>query len=229
MYSITHEMALDLVKYYAEQLNTAERNKVLSPKREENWVIAKDGFVQLLVQMKFNGHNIEEILQQVGANIHNTYAYKKIEVYFDGGARGNHDVNQPNQSAIAFVVYADDTLIHSYSEYIGSELDVTLGNLRYVAPATVNVAEYYALIKALEYLIDNNLMAQETIFKSDSTCVVNQVNLVHATRAAHLLQLRDHAVTLLRHLPAYKLQHIPREQNQMVDTLVNEVIDGIIT
>jgi ribonuclease HI len=226
MYRVTYEMAMDLLKYYAEQLHVAERSKSLSPKHEERWVTINDKFINLITQMKLNeAKSSEEILEEIGNDILPRFTYKNITVYFDGASRGNHDVTEPNRAGIAFIVYADNREIYQYSEYIGATLHKTIGNFQYTSVATNNVAEYYALIKVLEYLIDNNLSAPEMVFKSDSTCVVNQVNLTNTTRAEHLLTLRNYAILLLKQFPDYSLVHVPRRYNQIVDDLVNKVLD----
>lgn len=217
-------MALDLARYYAEELDIAEQTKTLSPRHKEKWIVANDKFVYLLAQMKLQGNDIETILDQLGT-ARTPYNYKKIIVNLDGAARGNHDTSIENESGIAFVVYGDDEKVYEYSEYIGTRLETRIGNKDYSAMATSNVAEYYALIRALEYITEHNLIAPEVEFRSDSMCVVNQVNLRNATRASHLLPLRNYALRLLRQIPSYKLVHVRRGMNKEPDKLVNQVLN----
>lgn len=228
MYEVTYEMAVDLLKFYAEELHIAERNKTISPTHLETWTSTNNKFHCIVKQLIRNGDDVNSILKDIENDIL-TYNYNEILVMFDGAARGNHDINELNKSAIAYIVYADGKEIHRYSEYIGSHLDTMLGNRPYQSVATVNVCEYYGLIKSLEYLVENNIIAPKMIFRSDSECVVNQVNLVHATRSPHLLLLRNYALELLRNLPNYKIEHVKREYNKLTDKMVNVEIDNNIS
>jgi ribonuclease HI len=61
-----------------------------------------------------------------------------IEVYTDGGSRGN-----PGKAACAFVIFQDGKLLHEEFSYIGI--------------TTNNQAEYGGLLLALKYLVSNNI------------------------------------------------------------------------
>ena len=86
-----------------------------------------------------------------------------LTIYCDGGARGN-----PGPAGSAFVVTdAGGNVIHSEGEYLGE--------------ATNNVAEYRALVMALEWLTQRPAQGKQGDFekatiKLDSELVVKQTN-----------------------------------------------------
>jgi ribonuclease HI len=78
-----------------------------------------------------------------------------------------------------------------------------------------NLAEYHAVIEALEWIKEIEPTAEIEV-RTDSQLVVSQINGTLACRAAHLCQLRDKAALLLSETRA-KLTWIPREQNKHAD------------
>lgn len=145
----------------------------------------------------------------------------EIKIYCDGGARGN-----PGKAACAFVVYGD------------------AGNLRgkcgkYLGIATNNVAEYMAVVWALDWLkknlgikIELNKEERKRIsFYLDSELLVNQLNGVYKVKKESLRELLFRTRGLEANLGSlfsgvtisYYL--ISREQNSLADKLVNEVLD----
>jgi ribonuclease HI len=83
-----------------------------------------------------------------------------IEVYFDGLCQ---PVNPCGIACYAFVVKSDGKTIHS---------DYGLAAEPFSKDATNNVAEYMALVKALKWLLANNLNTGKVEIKSDSQLVV---------------------------------------------------------
>lgn len=224
IYTITHAMLMDLARAYAKQLNEAERFKTLSPSYEEKWVIARDNFVNILLQLSINGGDIEQIISEIESEMDLTFTYRKVEIKVDGAARNNHDVTEPNKAGFAFTIIADGVQLKSYAEYLGSHVTTDIHGFESI-PATNNVAEYIALIKSLEYLVEHHITAPEIKIYSDSEVVVNQMNFRNATRAPHLIALRDYAIGLTRNLPVLEILHVNREYNSEVDDMVNIAID----
>jgi ribonuclease HI len=229
-FTVSYDMAIDLLRTYVEKLHISERRMRLSGKKLETWAMINDRLADLLLQLKLNGYNIDEILSKVKQDLHLKFSHKQITVRIDGAARGNDNVNIPNQSGIAFIVIADGEVIARHAEYIGSHIELPrmLGEDEQspllVVPATNNVAEYLALIKALEFLIDNEITAPDILIMSDSETVVQQVNLTNATRAPHLLRLRNYILNLKRDFE-FRLVHVKGEENSEADALVNEAIN----
>ena len=81
--------------------------------------------------------------------------HKKLEIYTDGGARGN-----PGPAGIGVVIWNGNTLVGTYSKYIGE--------------ATNNQAEYEAVLLGLQQA--KRLKAEELDFYMDSELAVNQLH-----------------------------------------------------
>lgn len=133
-----------------------------------------------------------------------------MKIFTDGGARGN-----PGPAAAGFVV-KDET----------GKILVQKGD--YLGETTNNVAEYQAVIKALEWLKTNRRVIAERkridLFL-DSQLIVNQLNGLFKIKNAGLRNLIVEARQLEReiNLPIY-YQHIPRGKNREADFLVNQVL-----
>ena len=105
----------------------------------------------------------------------------KLIINCNGGARGN-----PGPAAAAFVVKLDEKEIHSESKYLGS--------------VTNNVAEYFAVIIALDWLIqDSRFPIPDSIhFILDSELIVRQINGVYKVKDIKLKKLHGHVAQLLK-------------------------------
>src|SRR3989440_2702917 len=99
-----------------------------------------------------------------------------ITVEFDGGSRGN-----PGPAGIGIVIRAQD----------GTPL-VTLG--RFIGRATNNVAEYKALIAALQEA--KRLGARRIIIRGDSELIVKQMRGEYRVKHPDMKVLYDHARAL---------------------------------
>src|SRR5512140_231152 len=96
-----------------------------------------------------------------------------ITLYFDGGSRGN-----PGPAGVGVVLRAED----------GTAL-VTLG--RFIGRATNNVAEYRALLLALEEA--KKLVAKKIIIRGDSELIIKQMRGEYRVKNADLRDLYDEA------------------------------------
>jgi ribonuclease HI len=124
-----------------------------------------------------------------------------LTLNFDGGSRGN-----PGPAGIGVVVSASD----------GTPL-VTLG--RFLGPATNNVAEYTALIVAMEEA--HKLGAKKIIIRGDSELIIKQMRGEYRVKNPDLKKLYDRAQTLLRKFAHAKLEHNLRDKNELADKLAN--------
>ena len=127
-------------------------------------------------------------------------------IYCDGGSRGN-----PGPAASAFVVTRDDVVIHSGSLYLGNE--------------TNNVAEYKAVILALDWIIINKI-TDDIIFNLDSQLIERQIN--------GLYKVKNENLKILNNIVKEKISKIKtsvkfvwgyRSNNKLADSLVNEELD----
>ncbi len=128
-----------------------------------------------------------------------------FNIYTDGGARGN-----PGPAAIGVVVKdKNNRVVCQFGRTIGK--------------ATNNVAEYQAVISALEWLITQP--RPEIInFFSDSTLVVHQLKGEWKIKQDHLKPLVREIHRLETGLVTIYTA-IPREQNFQADALVNQALD----
>src|SRR3954447_14735196 len=125
---------------------------------------------------------------------------------FDGGSRGN-----PGPAAIAAVLTtADGELIEERGETIGS--------------ATNNVAEYRALLLAIE--LARAAGAREVELIGDSELIVKQVRGEYRVKDANLKPLHAEVKSALGDLERWSIRHVRRERNAAADRLVNETLDG---
>ena len=144
---------------------------------------------------------------------------KGISVFTDGGARGN-----PGPAAAAFIVKdGDGNILHKDGKLIGN--------------TTNNVAEYSAVIEALNWLKDNLVIidhkpalpaGRSSIinFYLDSQLVVNQLTGKFKIKDVKLRRLVIIVKSLEKRLSqkiVYNL--IPREDNKIADTLINQTLD----
>ncbi len=134
-----------------------------------------------------------------------TTHYKKLEIFTDGGARGN-----PGPAGIGVVIWSGNTLVGTYSKYIGD--------------ATNNQAEYQAVIFGLEQA--KRLRAEEVEFYLDSDLAVNQLNRKFKIKNAELGSLFVRAWNMMIGFKRVHFSHVPREKNIEADKLVNKAIDA---
>jgi len=128
-----------------------------------------------------------------------------LTLHFDGGSRGN-----PGPAGIGVVVAAED----------GTPL-VTLG--RFIGRATNNVAEYRALITALEQA--KNLGAKRIIIRGDSELVVKQMRGEYKVKHPDMKVLFAEAQSLLGEFEHAKIEHNLRHKNELADRLANMAMD----
>ncbi len=134
-----------------------------------------------------------------------------LTIHTDGGARGN-----PGPAAIGVVIATDDHVVSTISEYIGS--------------ATNNIAEYEAVLRALEWIYTNieelRVTYKEMEFFLDSLLVVNQLQGVYKIKNPELAKKATNIHALLKNIAVpCRFRHIPRAQNKLADALVNKALD----
>lgn len=135
----------------------------------------------------------------------------KITVYCDGGARGN-----PGPAASSFVI-------------LGQQGKVIFKDAEYIGRATNNVAEYKAVIFALEWLVSKKdaKKAEQIIFFLDSQLIVNQLNGVFRIKDKKLVTLAAVVKNIEQDILGKIIyRSIPRAQNQIADSLVNKELDS---
>ena len=124
----------------------------------------------------------------------------------DGAARGN-----PGPAAYGVVVRRPDG---ATQESLG----------KYIGRHTNNVAEYYALIAALDYAVTQGIRRLRVY--SDSQLIVNQIKGLYKVKHPDLRPLHERAKKQAAALESFSIQYVPREQNQDADDLANAALDG---
>src|SRR5262245_59902043 len=128
-----------------------------------------------------------------------------LTIHIDGAARGN-----PGPAAFAYVIGRDGAPAIEAAECL--------------VRATNNVAEYTALVRALERAAA--LGAKRRLIRSDSELLVKQMNGQYRVKNEQLLPLYEEARRLARSFDIVTLTHVRREQNKRADELCNQVLDG---
>ena len=123
-----------------------------------------------------------------------------IVAYTDGACFKN-----PGPMGIGVAIYRDGIRVEELSEYLGY--------------GTNNIAEYTAVIKALETA--RQMGETEVHIKSDSQLIVCQLNGQYKVRDVKLMALKKEIVRLCIGLKV-RFEHIPREHNRIADELSKE-------
>src|SRR6202158_2561135 len=98
----------------------------------------------------------------------------------------------------------------------------TLG--KYIGRHTNNVAEYYALIAALDYAVANGIKRLRV--QSDSQLIVNQIKGLYKVKHPDLRPLHERAKKIAAGLEAFAIQYVPGEQNREADAAANAALDN---
>lgn len=129
-----------------------------------------------------------------------------LALYIDGASRGN-----PGPAGIGVVVKnATGRIIAEISEFIGR--------------GTNNVAEYRALIRALEEAAA--LGARHIVVRSDSELLVRQLTGEYKVKSPDLSPLHLETHRLLKAFPKASVERIPRGKNAAADALANRALDA---
>ncbi len=126
-----------------------------------------------------------------------------LEIYIDGASKGN-----PGHSGIGVVIYRQGRMLKSVSTYIGT--------------TTNNIAEYTALICALEEAL--LLKASNLQVNTDSQLLARQINRIYKVKHAGLIGLYERAMRLLSGFEKVTVSHIPREKNTLADKLATDAV-----
>jgi ribonuclease HI len=94
---------------------------------------------------------------------------------------------------------------------------------KYLGHATNNVAEYLALIAALDYAHAHRISRLRV--RSDSELLVRQMQGRYKVKSADLRPLYERARKLAAGLAYFSIEHVPREQNREADALANTALD----
>jgi probable phosphoglycerate mutase len=124
----------------------------------------------------------------------------------DGASRGN-----PGPAAYAVVLRdAEGKIVLELAKKIGRE--------------TNNVAEYFALLAALDYAVNQGISALR--IRSDSELLVRQMQGRYKVKSLELKPLHERASKLARQIGYFAIEHVRRELNRDADALANVALDS---
>jgi ribonuclease HI len=128
----------------------------------------------------------------------------KFKLFTDGGARGN-----PGPSGIGGILYKNDKILDSFSEYIGE--------------GTNNQAEYTAILRGIELALKYNI--DILVCYLDSELVVKQLKREYKVKNKELGKIFIKIYNLTLKFKKITFHHIKREKNKEADALVNKALD----
>ena len=126
-----------------------------------------------------------------------------FEINVDGACSGN-----PGPAGVGVVIRKDNKIIKEISQYIGE--------------ATNNIAEYTALIIALEEA--KKLKASDLNIFTDSELMYKQIRGEYKLKNEKLKPLFDQVQKLAAGFKSIKLNHVLREKNKDADKLAVDAI-----
>jgi probable phosphoglycerate mutase len=128
-----------------------------------------------------------------------------ITAYCDGGSRGN-----PGPAGYGvFIEGPNGQKLAELSEFLGK--------------ATNNVAEYSALLGALEWALHSGHRRLRVV--GDSELLVKQIQGRYKVASPDLRPLYDEAKLRIAKLDAFRIEHVLRGKNQKADRLANAAMD----
>lgn len=134
-----------------------------------------------------------------------TETYDKLDVYTDGGSRGN-----PGPAALGVAFYSKDgQIVAKFSEYLGEQ--------------TNNYAEYSAILFALKKAKEMGVRQLDCYM--DSELAVKQIGGLYRVKSKGLRPIFDEVQRLACNFENVTFQHVRREKNTIADSLVNEALD----
>ena len=130
---------------------------------------------------------------------------RSCEAFIDGASRGN-----PGPAGIGVVLKDGAGPGRQLSRYIGE--------------TTNNVAEYLALVYALQLALKDGYGAVAVY--TDSELLARQMAGRYKVRDARLRLFHDLALELAHGFTQFTIQHIPRSQNAQADRLAGDAVRG---
>jgi ribonuclease HI len=127
-----------------------------------------------------------------------------LVAYVDGGSRGN-----PGDAGAGVYFLRNGAPWRGLYFFLGRQ--------------TNNFAEYTALLKALDYALQQGF--QSISVHADSELLVRQMLGIYKVKNPGLQTLHAEAKTLVHRLQKFSIRHVPREQNKKADALANKAQD----
>jgi ribonuclease HI len=134
-----------------------------------------------------------------------------IEVWTDGLCE---PINPGGMGCASYVIKKDGKFVERFSEPLGMSKDMTN-----------NVAEYTALVRALQAIKKLGLDKEKISFRSDSKLLVSQMKGEWKVKGARIAPLHAQAKELAKSLDV-NFQWVPREENEEADSLCRSAYES---
>jgi len=128
---------------------------------------------------------------------------KYLDIYIDGASKGN-----PGHSGIGIIICQGTEVLKNIWRYIGCQ--------------TNNVAEYMALIQALEEAL--MLRADAIVIHTDSELLYRQIKKEYKVKHPNILGLYNQVMHLFSAFKNVSVKHIARQNNRGADKLATKAI-----
>ena len=142
---------------------------------------------------------------------------RSCEVYIDGASHGN-----PGPAGVG-VVFLETPAV-SRQGAVDGKARPARQFYAYIGETTNNVAEYLALVYALQEALIAGYT--EVTIKTDSELMARQVNGQYKVRDGHLRLLHGLALHVGRGFVRWRIEHIPRTHNALADRLAGQAAKG---
>lgn len=135
-----------------------------------------------------------------------SHAASEWIAHIDGASRGN-----PGPAAAAVIIKtAAGRRVASFATCLGR--------------TTNNVAEYQALLAALQYGLEHQQRRMQV--RSDSELLVRQIQGGYKVKSVGLKPLYERAREMAGRFERFAINHVPREANREADRLANQALDA---
>ena len=136
---------------------------------------------------------------------HSTAGTNWLTAFTDGGSRGN-----PGPAGYGVLLQSEDGVpVAELSEFLGIQ--------------TNNVAEYAALLGALDYALTHGHSYLRVV--SDSELMVKQIRGQYSVKSPDLRPLFEEARRRIARLEDFAIEHVLRGKNKKADQLANDAMD----
>lgn len=140
----------------------------------------------------------------------------EVQVYFDGLCQ---PINPGGIACYAFLIKSEGKTLYK---------ERGLAAEPFSKDATNNVAEYTALVKALEWLLSSKRAQEPVRVRGDSRLVISQMRGEFKVKAKAIVPLFQKAALLRKEFADISFQWVPREENREADKLSEEAYNNAL-
>jgi ribonuclease HI len=233
-YTISYDMASDLIRVYLERIYVINKHKGISRTTVEEFFNRNLSLVALVDQMRSSGVDVDSLISSIENELKIKYTYDYLEVRVDAATRRNQSPNPLDRlSGYAFQIIGDGETIYKHRECVGSHLRLPrlrnepFGVDAQYCEATNNVTEYHAVLQTVNHLLTQGITAGHIEVISDNKDVVFQINNRHCAKSPHTIRYRDAVWQMIPEFENITFTHVDRSENHEVDTYLRTYLDDI--